>query len=42
METTFKSLTEEEKKKIEAEQQVTEMFARIGGRTTGIKLDTDK
>jgi len=34
--------TEEEKKKREAEQQVMEMFARLAGRTMGVKLPNDK
>ena len=32
----------EELEKIKVEQQVMEMFARLGGRTLGIKLDGDE
>jgi len=37
----YESPTEEEEKQAKSEQQVMEMFARIGGRTMGVKLDTD-
>lgn len=37
--TDIKQQTEEELEKQKAELQVMEMFARIGGRTLGIKLE---
>jgi hypothetical protein len=38
----LKEPTKEELEKIKVEQQVMEMFARLGGRTLGIKLDGDE
>jgi len=38
----IKEPTKEELEKAKAQQQVMEMFARLGGRTLGIKLDSDE
>ena len=42
MVTEFKQPTKEELEKQQAELQVMEIFARLGGRTIGVKLEGDK
>ena len=41
MTTEWQQPTKEEIEKLEAQQQAMEIFARIGGRTLGIKLEGD-